>query len=202
MRLAPKPTNPVGRSLQERLLEAMFMMERSRGVDAGWRDVGDCQVLQLFCTEWTEADISISSAPHRLGTVFTVADPGRLHLVCWSVFATENFGGSELGGACIPNVEPAWGELTDFEMPGNELQTLTGRLGKVRESFGVITVLDFIHAIRSMRAVCSKQMPGCFFQSNLPCSCHVRLVPPVHSGRGDFNPRLHAAVRQDGPVPA
>jgi hypothetical protein len=31
--------NPTGRNLQERLLEAMFMMERFRGVDAGWRDV-------------------------------------------------------------------------------------------------------------------------------------------------------------------
>ena len=54
---------------------------------------GDCQVLQLFRTEWTDADVSISSAPHRLGTVFTITDPGRLHLVCWSVFATESEGG-------------------------------------------------------------------------------------------------------------
>ena len=50
---------------------------------------GDCQVIQLFRTQWTDADISISSAPHRLGTVFTITDPGRFHLVCWSVFATE-----------------------------------------------------------------------------------------------------------------
>src|SRR3954463_9592824 len=51
---------------------------------------GDCQVLQLFRTDWTNADISISSSPHRLGTVFTVTDPGRLHVVCWSVFAKES----------------------------------------------------------------------------------------------------------------
>jgi hypothetical protein len=51
---------------------------------------GDCQVIQLFRTEWTEADISISAAPHRLGTVYTVIDPGKLHLVCWSVFAIES----------------------------------------------------------------------------------------------------------------
>jgi hypothetical protein len=31
--------NPTGRSVRERLLEAMFMMERFRCVDAGWRDV-------------------------------------------------------------------------------------------------------------------------------------------------------------------
>lgn len=51
---------------------------------------GDCQVFQLFRTEWPDADISISSAPHRLGTVFTITDPGRIHLVCRSVFATES----------------------------------------------------------------------------------------------------------------
>ena len=46
--IAQELANPLGRSLQERLLEAMFMMERSRGVDAGWRDVvpqiGDADV--------------------------------------------------------------------------------------------------------------------------------------------------------------
>jgi hypothetical protein len=30
---------PQGRNLQKRLLQAMFMMERYRGIDAGWRDV-------------------------------------------------------------------------------------------------------------------------------------------------------------------
>ena len=50
---------------------------------------GDCQVIQLYRTHWTDADISISAAPHRFGTVFTITDPGRFHLVCWSVFATE-----------------------------------------------------------------------------------------------------------------
>jgi hypothetical protein len=30
---------PPGRDLQERLLQAMFMMERYRGIDAGWREV-------------------------------------------------------------------------------------------------------------------------------------------------------------------
>ena len=30
---------PDGRDLQERLLQAMFMMERFRGIDAGWRDI-------------------------------------------------------------------------------------------------------------------------------------------------------------------
>lgn len=46
--IAQELANPVGRSLQERLLEALFMMECSRGVDAGWRDVvpqiGDADV--------------------------------------------------------------------------------------------------------------------------------------------------------------
>jgi hypothetical protein len=30
---------PNGRNLQERLLQSMFMMERHRGIDAGWREV-------------------------------------------------------------------------------------------------------------------------------------------------------------------
>jgi hypothetical protein len=46
--IAQELASPVGRSLQERLLEAMFLMERSRGIDAGWRDVvpqiGDADV--------------------------------------------------------------------------------------------------------------------------------------------------------------
>jgi hypothetical protein len=46
--IAQDLASPGGRSLQERLLEAMFLMERSRGVDAGWRDVvphiGDADV--------------------------------------------------------------------------------------------------------------------------------------------------------------
>ena len=37
--IADELTNPVGRNLRERLLQAMFMMERFRGKDAGWRDV-------------------------------------------------------------------------------------------------------------------------------------------------------------------
>ena len=37
--IAQELASPLGRSLQERLLEAMFLMERSRGIDAGWRDV-------------------------------------------------------------------------------------------------------------------------------------------------------------------
>lgn len=41
--------DPVGRDLQERLLQAMFLMERFRGVDAGWREV---------VAEIAEADIS------------------------------------------------------------------------------------------------------------------------------------------------
>lgn len=46
--IAQELANPVGRSLQEHLLEAVFLMERSRGIDAGWRDVvpqiGDADV--------------------------------------------------------------------------------------------------------------------------------------------------------------
>ena len=46
--IAQELASPVGRSLQERLLEAMFMMERFRGIDAGWDEVvpqiGDADV--------------------------------------------------------------------------------------------------------------------------------------------------------------
>lgn len=45
--IAQELASPVGRNLQERLLEALFLMERFRGVDAGWRDlpqVGDADV--------------------------------------------------------------------------------------------------------------------------------------------------------------
>jgi hypothetical protein len=67
-----------------------LVRQDSTSRNSAYLQCGDCQVLQLFHTEWSDADISISSAPHRLGTVFTVMDPGRLHLVCWSVFATES----------------------------------------------------------------------------------------------------------------
>jgi hypothetical protein len=50
----------------------------------------DCQVIQLYQTDWENADITISSAPHRLGVVYTITDPGRLQIVCWSVFVTES----------------------------------------------------------------------------------------------------------------
>ncbi len=50
----------------------------------------DCQTIQLFQMRWEPADISISSAPHRLGTVYTLLDPGRLHVVCWAVFLRES----------------------------------------------------------------------------------------------------------------
>jgi hypothetical protein len=46
--IAQELAAPAGRNLQERLLEAMFLMERSRGLDAGWSDVvphiGDADV--------------------------------------------------------------------------------------------------------------------------------------------------------------
>jgi hypothetical protein len=46
--IARELANPTGHSLQERLLEAMFMMERFRGIDAGWDEVvpqiGDADV--------------------------------------------------------------------------------------------------------------------------------------------------------------
>jgi hypothetical protein len=50
----------------------------------------DCQTIQLYQTDWERADISISSSPHRLGTVYTITDPGRLHVVCWAAFLTES----------------------------------------------------------------------------------------------------------------
>jgi len=43
---------PQGKNLQERLLQAMFMMERYRGIDAGWREV---------VAEVGEADIGTSA---------------------------------------------------------------------------------------------------------------------------------------------
>ena len=69
-----------------------FLLRLVRQDDArrsAYLQCGDCQVIQLFRTQWTDADISISSGPHWLGTVITITDPGRFHLVCWSVFATE-----------------------------------------------------------------------------------------------------------------
>ena len=52
----------------------------------------DCQVVQLFSTSWERADISISRASHRLDTLVTVTDPGRLQVVCYGVAAVENDG--------------------------------------------------------------------------------------------------------------
>lgn len=60
--IAQELANSVGRSLQERLLEAMFMMERSRGVDAGWRDV----VPQI-----ADADVDADSIAHLARTLRT-----------------------------------------------------------------------------------------------------------------------------------
>src|ERR1043165_3035391 len=37
--IAEELATPEGRDLKERLLQAMFMMERYRGIDDGWRDV-------------------------------------------------------------------------------------------------------------------------------------------------------------------
>ncbi len=43
--------SPIGQNLQERVLQSMFLMERFRGVDAGWRQHTDVR----------EADISHTS---------------------------------------------------------------------------------------------------------------------------------------------
>ena len=72
------------------LLRLIRQSKVTRRSESAFLQCGDCQVIQLFRTVWDEADISISSAPHRLGTVFTITDPGKLHLVCWSVCATES----------------------------------------------------------------------------------------------------------------
>jgi len=50
----------------------------------------DCQIIQLYQTDWEHADIAITSSPHRLGTLYTITDPGHLHIVCWAVFLTES----------------------------------------------------------------------------------------------------------------
>ena len=47
--IARELAEPEGRDLQERLVQAMFMMERYRGIDAGWRDT---------VTQVADADIS------------------------------------------------------------------------------------------------------------------------------------------------
>jgi hypothetical protein len=53
--IAHELANPVGRSLSERLLQAMFMMERFRGKDAGWRDL---------VSEVADADIGADAIAH------------------------------------------------------------------------------------------------------------------------------------------
>ncbi len=55
---------PQGRNLQERLLQAMFMMERYRGIDAGWREV---------VGEVRDADI-------RTGAISRLADALRIFI--------------------------------------------------------------------------------------------------------------------------
>jgi len=50
----------------------------------------DCQTIQLYQTDWERADISISSSSRRLGTVYTLVDSGRLHVVCGAVFLIES----------------------------------------------------------------------------------------------------------------
>ena len=47
--IADELAKPDGHILQERLLQAMFMFERFRGIDAGWRDM---------VSEVAEADVS------------------------------------------------------------------------------------------------------------------------------------------------
>ena len=50
---------PAGRDLQERLLQAMFMIERYRGIDAGWRDtvaqVADADVSEEAITRLADS---------------------------------------------------------------------------------------------------------------------------------------------------
>lgn len=50
----------------------------------------DCQTIQIYQTDWERADISISSSPNHLGTVYTITDPGRLHVVCSALLLTES----------------------------------------------------------------------------------------------------------------
>ena len=66
--IAQELVNPVGRSLQDRLLEAMFMMERSRGIDAGWHEV----VPQIG-----DADVGADAIAHlaRALRIFVVSHP-------------------------------------------------------------------------------------------------------------------------------
>ena len=54
--IAEELANPVGRPLGERMLEAMFLMERSRGINDGWdviaphighEDVGEASISHL-----------------------------------------------------------------------------------------------------------------------------------------------------------
>jgi hypothetical protein len=54
-KIADELAAPKGRHLQERLLQAMFMMERYRGIDAGWRDA---------LSEVVDADVSDQAIYH------------------------------------------------------------------------------------------------------------------------------------------
>ena len=54
-RIAGDLAAPKGRSLQEPLLQAMFLMERYRGIDAGWRDA---------VSEVSDADVSDQAIHH------------------------------------------------------------------------------------------------------------------------------------------
>ena len=49
----------------------------------------DCQVIQFYRTHIENSDLGISVEQHRLGKVHTITEPGRLHIVCYSVFVTE-----------------------------------------------------------------------------------------------------------------
>ena len=68
--IAQELESPIGRSLQERLLEAMFLMERSRGVDAGWRDV----VPQVG-----DADVGTDSIAHLARALRTFVESHPQH---------------------------------------------------------------------------------------------------------------------------
>jgi len=53
--IAGELVEPEGRDIQDRLLQAMFMMERYRGVDTGWRDT---------VTQVADVDISEQAISH------------------------------------------------------------------------------------------------------------------------------------------
>ena len=68
--IAQELESPIGRSLQERLLEAMFLMERFRGIDAGWRDV----VPQI-----NDADVGTDSIAHLARALRTFVESHPQH---------------------------------------------------------------------------------------------------------------------------